>query len=154
MLACAIARVGIPSRDLLSTAISWKVEIERVGRPCTYIGAPTKEVPTDVCLPAAYIKSGSQAEAVMRPLTINGEGSAGIKFYGALADVNRALAALSYKTVPYFNRLYRPPKAEQSLDYDPAIDKVDTLSVVADDLGNSGGMQRDVQVQILVDVFC
>ncbi|MGB1600376.1 MAG: hypothetical protein ACPIOQ_46960, partial [Promethearchaeia archaeon] len=87
-------------------------------------------------------------------LTINGEGSAGIKFYGALADVNRALAALSYKTVPYFNRLYRPPKAEQSLDYDPAIDKVDTLSVVADDLGNSGGMQRDVQVQILVVVFC
>ena len=68
--------------------------------------------------------------------------------------LNRALAALSYKTVPYFNRLYRPPKAEQSLDYDPAIDKVDTLSVVADDLGNSGGMQRDVQVQILVVVFC
>ena len=32
--------------------------------------------------------------------------------------------------------------------------KVDTLSVVADDLGNSGGMQRDVQVQILVVVFC
>ncbi len=127
------------------TAKTSHVEVERFGSRCTYVGKATKQVPTDICLPAAYLKGGSQAEAVISPLTVNGVGSRSIKFYAALDDLNRALDKLAYKTRPYFSRLYRKPLAERGPNYDPAIDSVDTLSVVGDDLGNSGGMERDVQ---------
>ncbi len=120
-------------------------EVERFGSPCTYVGKSTKKVPTDLCLPAAYVKTGTQAEAVLAPLTVSGIGSPSIKFYGALDDVNRALGGLSYKTRPYYNRLYRPPVAERGPGFDPTFDSVDLLTVIADDLGNSGGMQRDIQ---------
>ena len=129
----------------LPTATSSHVEVERFGTRCSYVGRPTKKVPSDICLPAGYLKGGSQAEAVISPLTVNGQGSKSIKFYASLDDVNRALGGLSYRTRPYFNRLYRPPLAERGPNYDPVVDSVDTLSVVGDDLGNSGGMERDVR---------
>ena len=129
------------------TSTTSQVEIERFGSSCTYVGEPTAQIQTAICLPSAYLKSGTQAEAVIAPLTVNGEGSRGIKFYGALDDLNRALAGLSYKTRPFFNRLYRPPLAERGPGFDNTIDSVDRLTVIADDLGNSGGMQRDVQTK-------
>ena len=127
------------------TATSSQLEIPRFGTACTYVGEPSESIPTDVCLPAVFIKSGSQAEAVLSPLTVDGVGSPSIKFFGARDDVNRALAGLSYKMVPYFNRLYRPPLSERPPGFDPSKDTVDALTVVADDLGNSGGMERQVQ---------
>jgi len=118
---------------------------QRYGTPCMYISPPSSARPTDQCLPGAYLKVGSQAQAVVEPLTVNGFGSPVIKFFGALDDVNRALAAISYKTRPYYNRLYRPPFFDRPVNFDVTVDSVDTLTVSGDDLGNSDGGVRNIQ---------
>lgn len=87
---------------------------------------------------AAYFKIGSSAAAVVRPLTNVGSGSANIQFSGPPDDVNRALAAISYKTVPFYSLLYRPPVSERGPLFDITADASDSLIVNANDLGNSG----------------
>jgi hypothetical protein len=49
---------------------------------------------------AAFFKIGSSAAAVIQPLTLVGSGSPNIQFSGSPDDINRALAAISYKTIP------------------------------------------------------
>jgi hypothetical protein len=87
---------------------------------------------------AAYFKIGSSAAAVIKSLTNVGSGSPNIKFSGPPDDINRALAGISYKTVPFYSLLYRPPISERGPLFDITADASDSLVVNADDLGNSG----------------
>jgi hypothetical protein len=116
-------------------------ELQRAGRSCIFAFPSTSTSPTDRCLAAAFLKLGSAADAVLSPLKVVGQGSPSIKFSGFPDDVNRALEAISYKTLPYYNQLYRPPLYSRSALFDATIDSFDTLVVVADDLGNSGGLK-------------
>ena len=117
-----------------NTKTSTYVEIERFDSPCVSSATETPRIRTNVCLPAAYMKSGTQAELVLAPLTINGDGSATIKFYGELDDVNRALGGLSYRyrstntgaftstkvqILTRFSELQDPPRLQPAL---PATD--------------------------------
>lgn len=87
---------------------------------------------------AAFFKIGSSAEAVIKPLTNVGSGSRNIQFSGPPDDINRALAAISYKTVPFYSVLHRPPVSERGPLFDVTVDASDSLVVIANDLGNSG----------------
>ena len=116
--------------------------LQRTGKPCTYSFPPTTASPTNKCIAAAFAKIGSSAAAVIAPLTNVGSGSRNIRFSGAPDDVNRALAGIAYKTVPYYSQLFRPPAIDQGPLFDITQDSSDSLVVLVDDLGNSGQFQH------------
>ena len=114
------------------------VDVQRRGTPCIFSYPSDTATPTDKCIAAAYVKIGSSAEAVIIPLRNTGVGSPNIQFSGSPENVNRALAAIAYKTRPFYNLLYRPPISQRGSLFDMTLDSSDGLIIVADDLGNSG----------------
>ena len=133
------------------------------GRQCTFRAPfPNPKLPgapeplIRECISGAYGIVGSTVQKVLDLVGILSKGSKRITFIGELIDVQRTLANVNYITDINYNRLYRPPKEEQDpLTFDPEADNLDTLKMLADDLGNSGGteldrksVQREVNVRI------
>ena len=85
-------------------------------------------------------------------------GSRRVEFYGNKFSVNKALGAMQYRTDLNYNRLSRnklcyPPPLEKTaacrslpVPFDPTTNDVDTMLVIADDMGNSGGTERQPQI--------
>jgi hypothetical protein len=93
---------------------------------------------------------------VIIPLRNTGVGSPSIQFSGSPENVNRALAAISYKTRPFYNLLYRPPISQRGSLFDMTLDSSDGLIIIADDLGNSGAVNSFVfqtQYALCLDAF-
>jgi hypothetical protein len=125
-----------------------------VGLPCTYQGQGSRQ-----CLHPLSISNGTTDVNVLENLAIRG--SRGAEFYGRTFSVNKALGALQYLTDLNYNRLSRnplcfpPPREKTSAclalatglagSFDPTTDDLDQLIVDANDLGNSGGLDRDVK---------
>mmetsp|Transcript_1394 Transcript_1394/g.3053 ORF Transcript_1394/g.3053 Transcript_1394/m.3053 type:complete len:3134 (-) Transcript_1394:67-9468(-) len=124
-----------------------------VGLPCTYTGAGATS-----CLPPITVENGTTDATVIDPLTT--VGSQRIQVYGAIADVNKAIASMQYLSNLNYNRLYRspacypPPREKTKLcaatvpNFDPTFDDIDTVTVEANDLGNSGGIERTIQIDV------
>ena len=122
-----------------------------VGVPCTYQGEGLLK-----CMHPLAISNGTVDATVLEPLIA--QGSRQIEFYGRLFDVNKALGAMQYLTNNNYNRLSREPlcfpppldklDACQALPtpFDPTTNDVDTLLVQVSDLGNSGGLERDIKI--------
>mmetsp|Transcript_60899 Transcript_60899/g.163020 ORF Transcript_60899/g.163020 Transcript_60899/m.163020 type:complete len:2559 (+) Transcript_60899:1883-9559(+) len=128
---------------------SYPANIQRTGTSCSFAMPSSTSIPTDRCIAAAFARMGSAAEAVIRPLKNVGAGSSSIQIMGNLDDVNRGLGAISYKTNPYYNLLYRIPVSQRTSLYDVTVDSSDSLVVTANDLGNSGGSQRAQQSTVV-----
>jgi len=122
----------------------------RYGTRCTYRapwvstlipGANTPEIAR--CQSAAYVVQGSGATRVLDLVTQTSEGSKEVTIAAPIVDVNRALQALLYVTDIDYNRLFRPPVEERDpLTFDIEADNLDVLTLVSEDLGNSGGSGR------------
>jgi hypothetical protein len=123
-----------------------------VGFPCTYLGAGYR-----TCIPPVLLTQGTGIASVTDPLSTTGAVS--ITFYGQLRLVNRVLAQMAYQTNLNYNRLYRipqcyPPPLELTKACSTAsggnfignVDDVEQLSIAVNDLGNSGGIARDIKI--------
>jgi hypothetical protein len=121
------------------------------GTPCTYQGAGSRS-----CIHPLAMSNGTVDITVLEPLT--SRGSRLIEFYGRLFDVNKALGAMQYLTNKNYNRLSREPLCypppldklractKMPTAFDPTTNDVDTLLVRGNDLGNSGGLERDIKI--------
>ena len=122
------------------------------GIPCTYVGAGFQ-----TCIPPVLLSLGTGISQVTDPLSSTGAVS--IVFYGQLRLVNQVLAQMEYQTNLYYNRLYRipqcyPPPLQLTTaciiasdnDFNPTVDSNEFLSISVDDLGNSGGIARDIKI--------
>ena len=92
------------------------------------------------CRSPAYTELGSGDQAYLDEISENQVGASTVAIIGDIVDVGRAVQMMQYSTDPYYSRLYRPPLSERDpLTFDIQADSVDTLVLIANDLGNAGG---------------
>jgi hypothetical protein len=114
------------------------------GVSCVYAGPGS-----DTCRSAAYVVEGSSLPTLVEGVSKGSLGSSYVQMYGTLVDVNRALESMHYVTDVDYNRLWRPPESERDpLTFNIETDTLETLTIVANDMGNSGGGKYDPQESI------
>jgi len=121
--------------ELISFPSSPKV----FGKPCSYRGSDMLN-----CKAAMFAKFGTQLSQYYQLVSMSSLGSHFVKFQAALSDANDVVDSLGYISALHWNRLFRIPFAERDpLTFDIEEDSLDTLTITVDDLGNSGGLQRE-----------
>ena len=97
------------------------------------------------CRPPGYVQLGS---GLNRDLSlISSTPRSRVAVLGTLVQITNALSNLQYVTRPYYNRFYRPPVNQRDpVTFNIDTDSTDSLNIVVNDLGNSGGMGYSPQI--------
>ncbi len=119
-----------------------KTELPKLtGTSCAYTGPGS-----DSCRSGAYVVEGTPQPALVEGVSTGSLGSSYVQMMGTMIDINRALETMHYITDVDFNRLWRPPVADRDpLTFNIEADTLETLTLVANDMGNSGGGKYDPQ---------
>jgi len=108
------------------------------------------------CLSPSFVVNGSVHANALNLVSaeVATEGSTKVSITADLVDMQRVLSNIQYTTIQHFNRLWRPPASSQGLDFDPAANIFDRMTVEVEDLGNSGGTELvNNRVSSTVDIL-
>jgi len=135
-------RASAPNGNDYNDLIQPGVEVEKLsGQPCHYVGPGS-----ELCSSAAFAHLGTNLAKIVDLVALSSRGSQEFQVFGPMVDINRAIGELRYQTNLHYNRFFRIPVEERDpLTFNIETDSVDTLTIEASDMGNSGGLLRDIK---------
>ena len=136
---CGPYRTVLDGRTTTDLINPGRNQPELRGVPCRYAGEDSQS-----CKSAAYVANGTNLAQIVDLIGLSSLGTSTGQIIGNIIEINRALDSLSYLSNSDYNRFYRPPLNQRDpFKFNIEADHLDSLVIEADDLGNSGGGQRD-----------